>query len=121
MGPLARVWWSPSTDSLPRGTPMYTTMTKRALMSVCALTARLLAATMASPLAPATGASRSGCPPSSPDAVVAWNGTAAAALGTDAALPAPVMAVGMAYVQAAVYNAVEGIERAHPLYRWHLR
>ncbi len=100
---------------------MYTTLTKRALMTVCGLTAGLLAATMASPLAPAAGASRSGCPPSSADAVVAWNGTAAAALGTDAALPAPVMAVGMAYVQAAVYNAVEGIERSHPLYRWHLR
>ena len=27
------------------------------------------------------------------------------------------MAVGMAYVQAAVYNSVEGIERSHPLYR----
>ena len=100
---------------------MYKTLTKRALMTVCGLTAGLLAATMASPVAPAAGASSSGCAPSSADAVVAWNDTASAALGTDAALPAPVMAVGMAYVQAAVYNAVEGIERSHPLYRWHVR
>ena len=98
---------------------MYKTLTKRALMTVCGLTAGLLGATMASPVAPAAGASGSGCAPSSADAVVAWNDTASAALGTDAALPAPVMAVGMAYVQAAVYNAVEGIERSHPLYRWH--
>ena len=53
-------------------------------------------------------------------AVVAWNATASAALGTDAALPAPVMAVGMAYVQAAVYNAVIGINGGGPLYRWHV-
>ncbi|HEY2877797.1 vanadium-dependent haloperoxidase [Nocardioides sp.] len=98
---------------------MYKTLTKRALMTVGGLTAGLLAAAIASPVAPAAGASSSGCAPSSADAVVAWNDTASAALGTDAALPAPVMAVGMAYVQAAVYNAVEGIERSHPLYRWH--
>ena len=101
---------------------MYKTLTKHALMTVGGLTAGLLVATMASPVtAPAAGAAGSDCAPSSADAVVAWNGTASAALGTDAALPAPVMAVGMAYVQAAVYNAVEGIERAHPLYRWHAR
>jgi len=98
------------------------TLLQRALLTVCGMTAGLLVATMASPVAaPAAGASRSGCAHSTSDAVVAWNGTASAALGTDAALPAPVMAVGMAYVQAAVYNAVEGIERAHPRYRWHAR
>ena len=76
---------------------MYKTLTKRALMTVSGLTAGLLAATMASPVAaPATGASSSGCSHASSEAVVAWNDTASAALGTDAALPAPVMAVGMA-------------------------
>jgi hypothetical protein len=101
---------------------MYRTLIKRALMTAGGLTAGLLVATMASPVAaPAAGASSPGCAHSSSDAVVAWSGTASAALGTDAGLPAPVMAVGMAYVQAAVYNAVEGIERSHPLYRWHTR
>lgn len=101
---------------------MYQTLIKRSVMTVCGLSAGLLVATTASPLAaPAAGASSSGCAHSTSDAVVAWNDTASAALGTDAALPAPVMAVGMAYVQAAVYNAVEGIERSHDLYRWHTR
>ncbi len=101
---------------------MYKTLIPRALTTVCGLAAGLLVATTtASVAAPAAEASSSGCAPSSADAVVAWNNTASAALGTDAALPAPVMAVGMAYVQAAVYNAVEGIEGSHPLYRWHTR
>jgi PAP2 superfamily len=54
-------------------------------------------------------------------AVVAWNATASAALSADAALPAPTMAVGMAYVQAAVYNAVVGIEGRYALYKWNAR
>lgn len=54
-------------------------------------------------------------------AVVNWNAVASAGLGTDAALSPPVMAVGMAYVEAAVYNAVVGITRRGPMYRWHER
>jgi hypothetical protein len=49
-------------------------------------------------------------------AVLTWNATASAVMSVDAAMPAPTMAVGMAYVQAAVYNAVAGIRGAH-LYR----
>jgi hypothetical protein len=59
--------------------------------------------------------------PADASAVVGWNATASAALSTDAALPAPTMAVGMAYVQAAVYNAVAGIEGRDSLYKWDVR
>jgi hypothetical protein len=68
-----------------------------------------------------SGDNRSRDPATSAAAVVKWNDTASAALGTDTALSAPVMAVGMAYVQAAVYNAVVGITGGAPLYRWHAR
>ena len=61
------------------------------------------------------------CDPADSAGVIAWNATAAAALGTDAAMPPPTMAVGMSYVQIAVYNAVQGIERSHPLYKWHVK
>lgn len=50
--------------------------------------------------------------------VLSWDATAAAALATDAQQGPPTMAVGMAYVQAAVYNAVVGTDREGHLYRW---
>jgi len=61
------------------------------------------------------------CDPADAAAVISWNATAAAAIGTDAGLPAPNMGVGMAYVQTAVYNAVVGITREHDLYKWNVR
>ena len=76
--------------------------------------------TLSSPAAASTPAAAS-CDPADAAAVIAWNDTAAAAIGIDAALPAPTMGVGMAYVQAAVYNAVVGITREHDLYKWNVR
>lgn len=67
----------------------------------------------------AVGASQHRAPV--PSAVIQWNDTASSVLGVDSALPAPVMAVGMAYVQAAVYNAVTGMEGGGPLYKWNVR
>jgi PAP2 superfamily len=72
----------------------------------------------ASPSNAASGSTEPGCDSQESAAVISWNATATAALETDAALPAPIMAVGMAYVQAAVYNADEGIAGGHALYKW---
>lgn len=82
-----------------------------------AATAALLAvpAAASAALAPAVAApSRS----SAVGAVVSWNATATDALVTDAAMLPAVAAVGVAYVQAAVYNAVVGIEGQFAEYRW---
>lgn len=90
--------------------------------SVSCLAASLsAAAALVVPMTSATASAHraaGSCSPA-PSAVVAWDATASAALGTDAALPAPIMAIGMAYTQAAVYDAVNGITSARPLYRWH--
>ncbi|MTD17444.1 hypothetical protein GIS00_26275 [Nakamurella sp. YIM 132087] len=90
------------------------------------LAAALIAATCttvvpaAAATTPSTGPrpTAGACDPADAAAVISWNEVAALSLGTDAALPAPPMGVGMAYVQAAVFNAVVGIEGGHPMYRW---
>lgn len=51
-------------------------------------------------------------------AVAGWNLVASEVTGVDGALPAALMSIPMSYVQAAVYNAVAGIEGGRPLYRW---
>lgn len=53
--------------------------------------------------------------------VVAWNATAVAAVVTDGAQGAPTAVPAVAYVQAAVYNAVVGIEGGFRQYAWHQR
>ena len=83
---------------------------RRALVSLALAGAALAAAPRPASAHP------SPAPPEGAAAVLAWNATASTVLSVDAAMPAPVMAVGMAYVQAAVYNAVAGIRGAH-LYR----
>jgi hypothetical protein len=51
-------------------------------------------------------------------ALVGWNAVTSDALSIDAALGPPVMGVGLAYVEAAVYNAVEGLTGSYELYKW---
>jgi hypothetical protein len=75
---------------------------------------------LAEPGGTAAAGSPSTCRAASATAVVDWNATTSAALATDAGLGAPLMSVGMSYVSTAVYNAVQGIERTYPLYRWNV-
>jgi hypothetical protein len=56
----------------------------------------------------------------SPAAVISWNETASAAYLTSGYAP-PVFAVAIAYVQAAVYNAVVGVQGGFDEYKWHAR
>ncbi len=73
-----------------------------------ALAAVLLLA-LVSPAAPKASAHVRGHHQHSAASVLGWNETASAAYTASKFSP-PVFAVGMAYVQAAVYNAVVGIE-----------
>jgi hypothetical protein len=50
--------------------------------------------------------------------VLTWNALATGALAVDAAFGPPTFGVGIAYVQAAVYNAVTGIEGRYQQYQW---
>jgi hypothetical protein len=95
------------------------TPTRTLCSAVVCLSVVAAGVSVASSGASAADAHHGSAPPDA-SAVVAWNATASAALGTDAALPAPTMAVGMAYVQAAVYNAVVGIEGRDALYKWNV-
>ena len=72
----------------------------------------------ASPSSALSTSSGSACDPAESAAVISWNSTASDALSIDAALPPPIMSIGMAYIQAAVYNADEGIVGGHTLYKW---
>jgi len=103
---------------------MHITSMKRALSSLSALA--LGAMFVVSPSASASStappsAATAWCPRADGTAVVGWNAVAAQVIGTDNGLPAPLMSVGMSYVQSAVYNAVAGIEGGLPLYRWQAR
>ncbi|HZW44550.1 MAG TPA: vanadium-dependent haloperoxidase [Dermatophilaceae bacterium] len=98
--------------------------TKRAQTSVCALALSaliVLATSATTPAAAHFGGSTTTCTHAGGAAVVEWNAVASQVVGTDTALPAPLMSVGMSYVQSAVYNAVAGIEGGRPLYRWNVR
>lgn len=53
-------------------------------------------------------------------AVISWNETASAAYTTSKFSP-PLFGFGMAYVQAAVYNAVVGVQGGFDQYKWHAR
>lgn len=53
-------------------------------------------------------------------AVISWNETASAAY-TTSKFPPPLFGIGMAYVQAAVYNAVVGVKGGFDEYKWHAR
>jgi hypothetical protein len=100
------------------------TSTKRARTTVCGLafTALIVSATSATtPAAANLAGSASACTHADGAAVVGWNAVASQVVGTDTGLPAPLMSVGMSYVQSAVYNAVAGVEGGRPLYRWHVR
>jgi hypothetical protein len=103
---------------------MSITSTKRARTTVCALALSTLMVTAASATTPAAarpGGSTSACTHADGAAVVEWNAVASQVIGTDAGLPAPLMSVGISYVQSAVYNAVAGVEGGRPLYLWNVR
>jgi len=71
--------------------------------------AAVLLLALVSPAAPNASAHVRGHHQHSAASVLSWNETASAAYTTSKFSP-PVFAVGMGYVQAAVYNAVVGIE-----------
>jgi len=82
--------------------------------------AAVLLLALVSPAAPNASAHVRGHHQHSAASVLSWNETASAAYTTSKFSP-PVFAVGMGYVQAAVYNAVVGIEGGFDQYKWHAR
>ncbi|MDN5768352.1 MAG: vanadium-dependent haloperoxidase [Humibacillus sp.] len=97
---------------------------KRVRMSVSALTLGALLVGVPSVSTSASGrppAPMAGCGHADGTAVVGWNLIASQVTGVDAVLPAPLMSIPMSYVQAAVYNAVAGVEGSRSLYDWKAR
>ena len=74
---------------------------------------------LVSPVAPTASAHEHGHHGHSAAAVISWNATATDALAIDAKFGPPLVFVGIAYVQAAVYNAVVGVQGGFEEYKWH--
>lgn len=99
--------------SRPTGTvhpPQHRNRALAAAVAGCLVATALVGAPGADAEAPACGGDAT--------ALVTWNAVTSDALSIDAALGPPVMGVGLAYVEAAVYNAVQGLTGAYELYRW---
>lgn len=72
----------------------------------------------AAPIAPAAGVRRAAAQPAADANVINdWNATALGVIVTDAAIGAAEAMVYIGFVQAAVYNAVNGITRRYGLYK----
>jgi hypothetical protein len=82
--------------------------------------AAVLLFAIVSPATPNASAHARGHHQHSAAAVISWNETASAAYLTSGYAP-PVFAVAIAYVQAAVYNAVVGVQGGFDEYKWHAR
>jgi hypothetical protein len=82
--------------------------------------AAVLVLAIVSPTTPNASAHARGHHQHSAAAVISWNETASAAYGVSGFSP-PLFAIGMAYVQAAVYNAVVGVKGGFDEYKWHAR
>jgi hypothetical protein len=74
-----------------------------------------------SPVAQSASAHARGHHHHSGASVISWNATATDALAIDAKFGPPVFGVAIAYVQAAVYNAVVGVKGGFEQYKWHAR
>jgi hypothetical protein len=75
----------------------------------------------AAPAAPAASASQRPHPSRGAAAVISWNAVAADAFAVDSKFGPPLVNIGMAYVQAAVYNAVVGVKGGFAQYKWNAR
>ena len=83
--------------------------------------AAVLLLALASPVTPDASAHARGQHRHSAASVISWNATATDALALDAKFGPPLVFVGISYVQAAVYNAVVGVEGGYEQYKWHAR
>jgi PAP2 superfamily len=100
--------------------PVSLHMPKKPRWRAPAVAAVLLLA-LASPVTPDASAHARGRHGHSAASVISWNATATDALAVDAKFGPPLVFVGISYVQAAVYNAVVGVEGGYEQYKWHAR